>query len=324
MSKYGRYSYLWKQSHYQSYYFRCLIPDDLVSVLKRRVILLSLQSGILKESVFLSRHLYDKCQEIFLQLRTVDGLIVAVDEIKTLLRKENLRYKSILQNNKMKDWSKDEIGKFISDRINSMKENTFEFELELRSEKKQKERVKEIDRFIRRLENDFSQGNYKYVEKKLDEDLEKIGSKVSKGSKTYTVLLSNYSKLLLESIKFRQDVRTGKEKNEYDFVGEGFTKNDVTPLIPNEQTVLQPRETDVDPTIPKIQEVFDNYLEETEGQVTDKTLERRIQVFKLFIEINGNIPITKLEQHTTARYTFQQFFQQVFRISIDPMQIFDD
>lgn len=57
MSKIGGYSYLWKQSHYQSYYFFCMIPDDLVSVLKRRVILLSLQSGILIRSLMMMTEL---------------------------------------------------------------------------------------------------------------------------------------------------------------------------------------------------------------------------------------------------------------------------
>jgi integrase len=297
MSKNRRDSFLWRKSPHSSYYFRCLIPKDLVSILKTKVIVLSLQSGILQESKSLSRNLYCRCQEIFSQLKFGNGLTVNIDEIKSILRQENQRYKSIINNSEMKEWTKDDINQFISSRIVSMKEDSFDFELELRSQKKQKQREKDIERFLKRLEKDFEQGNYKYVEMKLDEDIEKFNLKVTKDSKTYKVLLSNYKNLLIESIRFRRDVRLGKEKSEFDFVGDGFNKNDVS--IPK-STVKEQIEEISDG--PKLQEVFGIYLEETKlsESTTEKTRETWIKSFKLFVEIIGNIHISQLK-HSHGR-----------------------
>jgi integrase len=231
-------------------------------------------------------------------LKFGNGLTVDIDKIKSLLRQENQRYKSIINNNsEMNEWSKDDVNQFISSRIVSMKEDTFDFELELRSQKKQKQREKDIERFLQNLEKDFDQGNYKYVEMKLDEDIEKFDLKVTKDSKTYKVLLSNYKSLLLESIKFRRDVRQGKEKSEFDFVGDGFNKNDVS--IPK-STVIEQIETINDG--PKIEEVFENYLEETKlsESTTEKTRETWIKSFKVFVEITGNIHISQLK-HSHGR-----------------------
>lgn len=157
-----RESYLWRKSSNSSFYFRCLIPRDLLPVLRTRTIVLSLQSGILQESKSLSRNLYCYCQEIFSRLRVMNGMGITIEEIKSLLRNENLRFKSVINNyEQMKNWTKDEISNFLQRRISSMKEDTFNFELELRSDKKQKQREKDIDRFLKGVEKEFSEGDFK-------------------------------------------------------------------------------------------------------------------------------------------------------------------
>ena len=84
-------SYLWRKSPDSSFYFRCRIPKDLLPVLNKRVIELSLQSGILKESKSLSKNLFCFCQEVFSSMRkgsyylSIQGCVSLLKNIVMLL-----------------------------------------------------------------------------------------------------------------------------------------------------------------------------------------------------------------------------------------------
>lgn len=190
----------------------------------------------------------------------------------------------------MKEWDKNRIKGFLEDRLTSMKEDSFEFELEMRSEKKQKQREKDIDRFLNNLQKEFSKGNYQYVEKKLDEDIEKQKLDVEKDSKTYKILLSNYKQLLIDSISFRRDLRSGKVKNEFDFVSGGFEEKQ-EPKPVTEET----KPVDGDGSGEQIRDLLKVYLDEM-STTNSMTLRTRLSVESSQVE-----PQKRLEREEMFR-----------------------
>lgn len=103
----------------------------------------------------------------------------------------------------------------------------------------------------------------------MDEDIERFDLKVEKGSNTYNILKKNYKNLLLESIKYRRDVRKGKEKDEYDFVSGGFRSKKEDEV---KQTVRSVPVETVDDG-PKINDVIQSYVDEVgfQGNMSEKS-----------------------------------------------------
>ncbi len=148
-------------------------------------------------------------------------------------------------------------------------------------------------------------GNYRYVERKLDEDIEKFELEVTKGSKTYRVLYSNYKNLLLQSINFRKDVRTGKVKNEYDFVGDGFHSNlDETTVQKEPREPELSREAEPNESGEKIRDLIESYLDEVRKSenMTPKTQSSVKKTIELFIEVIGNIHVSQLKSSHGRKY----------------------
>lgn len=181
-------SFLWRKFPTSSYYFRCIVPFDLVPTLGISRFHVSLRTGILQESKRLSRNLYCFTQELFSDIRCNRCINeISIDEIKTQLKNELER---LTTNDDMAEWSKQQLESFINQRIQDFREDTFFFETELRSEKKQNKRESDLERFINRVEQEFSQGNFNYAEKKLQEDIEKFNLDIEKDSRVYRFLLS--------------------------------------------------------------------------------------------------------------------------------------
>ena len=180
---------------YQYYYFRCIIPKDLRSILGKSQIRISLKNSDYCYSKIVSNSLYIIAQNIFEELRAGHMQDITLEDVKDILRQ---KVKQTIKHIDLYQW----------------KTNKWE-PLELAK------RIEEIDKkekkILSRLQTDFIETN-EIISKEIDKILIKKNLKPDKQNYEYAGLISRWTDLKVLRETWKRDLLNGERKtvNEYE------------------------------------------------------------------------------------------------------------
>ena len=239
---------------YHYYFFRCIIPKDLRSILGKSQIRISLKNSDYCYSKIVANSLYIIAQNIFEELRAGHMQDITLEDVKDILRQ---KVKQTIKHINLYQW----------------KTNKWE-PLELAK------RIEQIDqkekKILSRLQTDFIETN-EIISKEIDKILIKKNLKPDKQNYEYAGLISRWTDLKVLRESWKRDLLNGERKtvNEYEQKLEEMWKlnlfneeklKDFQPSIIIEDSAPEPKEPYlVTPSSPSPSPLF--------SEVTPKHLE---------------------------------------------------
>ena len=170
---------------YQYFLFRCIVPKDLIGVLKQNEIRVSLGNTLYSHSKIISINLYNLCQYIFTEIREGYMKEITLEDVKNILR--------------------------IEVRKSLMHIHHYEYGTNVYDDKKLNESISRIDdneeKLRDRLEKDY-RGTVELIEQEIDKILITQNLKPNKKNIEYAGLVRRWIDLKLIRQNWKRDLLT--------------------------------------------------------------------------------------------------------------------
>jgi len=182
---------------YQYFLFRCIVPKDLIGVLKQNEIRVSLGNTLYSHSKIISINLYNLCQYIFTEIREGYMKEITLEDVKNILR--------------------------IEVRKSLMHIHHYEYGTNVYDDKKLNESISRIDdneeKLKDRLEKDY-RGTVELIEQEIDKILITQNLEPNKKNVEYKGLVRRWIDLKLIRQNWKRDLLTDSGKTDKDFQNE--------------------------------------------------------------------------------------------------------